>query len=216
MKTCQAKRKGKMSSGHRAQQCFPAKCPRCKIAATLIDTQVVFIKFQQRHKENAIKRPTQKGKGDGCGGKMWKRVPCSSASHIEQKDGLEISWVGRKLQAWGHRAGGWCSLTFLPLFLCLEIIKDSPCCPWLCLCFLAMPGSYCPEQGRFCSPLCLILCSESWENTVWNRRKCGPGDKHLPCSGQPPLVSLAIHLPKSAADFHLSVLIKLLLEQTTL
>lgn len=28
------------------------------------------------------------------------------------------------MQAWGHRAGGWCSLAFLPLFLCLEIIPQ--------------------------------------------------------------------------------------------
>lgn len=71
-------------------------------------------------------------------------------------------------------------------------------------------------QSTVPHPLGSSLLSESWENTVWNRRKSGPGDKHLPCSGQPPLVSLAIPLPKSAADFHLSVLIKLLLEQTTL
>lgn len=39
-------------------------------------------------------------------------------------------WSGNQLggeetvQAWGHRAGGWCSLAFLPLFLCLEIIPQ--------------------------------------------------------------------------------------------
>lgn len=60
--------------------------------------------------------------------------------------------------AWGHRPGanpfdGKCSLTFLPLFLC----QEPPCCPCLYLHFLAMPGDYCPEQGRFCNPLCLIF-----------------------------------------------------------
>lgn len=61
------------------------------------------------------------------------------------------------LPAWRHRAGDSPFVgLFLPhSFVLKQFFKDSPCCPHLCLCFLAIPG----QQGWFCNPLCLSLCA---------------------------------------------------------
>lgn len=95
------------------------------------------------------------------------------------------------LPAQRHRAG---NSSFVGLFLPHSFVlkqscKDLPCCPQLCLCFLAIPGPHSVpgQQGWFCisvpQPLFSSLCSASWENTAWNGGKDRCGDEHVPCDG---------------------------------